>query len=101
MKQLQVHFMPSGRFTKTHSFCTKKWKLEFYEAKPETLFGRVFCNDKVHTLGMFGCFITLYARFLPSTQSLGWKSQVKPYLIVLPVNTFGKKASILQDGYFT
>jgi hypothetical protein len=42
----------------------KKWISIFYEAKPETLFGRVACNEKVHTLAMFGCFITLYARVL-------------------------------------
>jgi hypothetical protein len=39
-----------------------------------------FCNDKVHTLAKFGCFITLYGRVLRFTCSLGWKNQVKPYI---------------------
>jgi hypothetical protein len=46
-------FMPSGRFTKTHAFCTKNENSNFCEAKPETLFGRVVCNEKLHTLARF------------------------------------------------
>jgi hypothetical protein len=61
-------------------FALKNGNSDFYEAKPETLFGRDVCNEKVHTLDKFGRFITLYARVLRSTQSLGWKSLVKPYL---------------------
>jgi hypothetical protein len=45
--------MPSGRFTKTHAFCTKNGKSNFCEAKPETLFGRLVCNEKWHTLAKF------------------------------------------------
>jgi hypothetical protein len=58
---------PSGQFTKTHSFCSKNGKSNFYEANPETLFGRVVWNEKVHTLAKFRRFITLYAHVLPST----------------------------------
>jgi hypothetical protein len=79
---------PSVLFTKTHDFALKNGNSNFYEAKPETLYGRDGCNEEVHTLAKFGCFITLYARALRSTWSLVWKSQVKPYLIVLFVNTF-------------
>jgi hypothetical protein len=80
-------------------FTKKNGNSNYYEAKPETLFGRDVCNEEVHTLANFGCFITLYDRALRSTWSLGWKSQVKPYLIVLSVNTVLKKASIMQDWY--
>jgi hypothetical protein len=80
-------------------FALKNGNSNFYEEKPETPFGRVVCNEKLHTLSKFGRFITLHARVLRSTRSLGWKSQVKPCLIVLFVN-IRKKASILQDGYF-
>jgi hypothetical protein len=85
---VRLTFMPSGRFTKTHIFCNKKWKLIFYEAKPKTLSRRVVCNEKLHTLAKFGHFITLYARVLQSTRSLGWKNQVKSCRIVLFLNIF-------------
>jgi hypothetical protein len=45
-------------------FALKNGNSNFYEAKPETLFGRVVCNEKLHTLAKFGHFITLYARVL-------------------------------------
>jgi hypothetical protein len=45
-------------------FALKNGNSNFYEAKPEALFGRVVCNKKLHTLAKFGCFITLYARIL-------------------------------------
>jgi hypothetical protein len=61
---VMLTFMTSGRFTKTHAFCNKNGNLNFYEAKPETLFGRDLCNEEVHTLAKFGCFITLYAHAL-------------------------------------
>jgi hypothetical protein len=88
---VMLTFMPSCRFAKTHAFCTKKGNSNFYEAKLETLFGRVNCHEKLHTIAKFGRFITLYARVLRFTRSLGWKSQVKPCLIVLFLNNFRKK----------
>jgi hypothetical protein len=30
---VMLTFMPSGRFTKTHAFCTEKWKLKFLGSK--------------------------------------------------------------------
>jgi hypothetical protein len=30
---VMLTFMPSGRFTKTHAFCTEKWKLKFLWSK--------------------------------------------------------------------
>jgi hypothetical protein len=41
-------------------FTLKKYKLKFFEAKIETLFGRVVCNEKLHTLARFLGTLSLY-----------------------------------------
>jgi hypothetical protein len=38
-------------------FVLKNGNSNFYEAKPKTPFGRVVCNEKLHTLAKFGRFI--------------------------------------------
>jgi hypothetical protein len=53
-------FMPSGRFKKHTLFTLKKLKLKFFGAKTETLFGRVVCNEKLHTLARFLGALSLY-----------------------------------------
>jgi hypothetical protein len=37
-------FMPSGRFTKSHAFCTEKMETQIFEAKLESPFRRVVGN---------------------------------------------------------
>jgi hypothetical protein len=40
--------------SKKHTlFALKNGNSNFCEAKPETLFGRVVCNEKLHTLAKF------------------------------------------------
>jgi hypothetical protein len=80
-------------------FALKNGNSNFYEANPETPFGRVVCNEKLHTLAKFGRFITLYARVFRSTRSLGWKSLVMSDSLIS--KHILEKASILQDWYFT
>jgi hypothetical protein len=81
-------FMPSGRFTKTHAFCTKNGNSNFVKQSLKPYLEELFVMRSCTHLPVFGRFITLYARVLLSTRSLGWKSLVKPYMVVLFLNTF-------------
>jgi hypothetical protein len=42
-----------GASEKHTLFALKNGNSNFCEAKPETLFGRVVCNEKLHTLARF------------------------------------------------
>jgi hypothetical protein len=83
-------------------FALKNGNSIFYETKRQTLVGRIVCNEKVHILAKFGCFITLYARVLLSTRSLGWKSLVKPYIsdILISENNLEKNNHIARLVFY-
>jgi hypothetical protein len=84
-------FVPSGRFTKTHAFCTKNGNSNFVKQslKPnlEELFVMRSCT---HLRGFWVLYHFVCSCFL-STRSLGSKNLVKSYMVVLFLNTFLKK----------